>query len=112
MPTTVTAHITGTIWKIVVKEGETVTEGQECVIVESMKMEMPVEAPHAGVVERILVAEGRGRSEGMPSSRIGVLPPDVARRRLTDGPMGAGRRRSGGARPPNGRARQKTRPLV
>ena len=64
MPTSVNAHITGTVWKIEVKAGDSVTEGQVCVIVESMKMEMPVEAPRAGTVERILVAEGQSVSEG------------------------------------------------
>ncbi len=61
---TVTAHITGTVWKIEVKEGEPVTEGQVCVILESMKMEMPVEASAAGKVEKIHVAEGQAVSEG------------------------------------------------
>jgi acetyl-CoA carboxylase biotin carboxyl carrier protein len=60
----VSAHITGTIWKIEVKEGESVTEGQVCVIIESMKMEMPVEAPQVGKVEKILVAEGQAVAEG------------------------------------------------
>ena len=55
----VNAHITGTVWKIEVKEGDTVTEGQTCVILESMKMEMPVEAPAAGKVEKISCAEGQ-----------------------------------------------------
>jgi acetyl-CoA carboxylase biotin carboxyl carrier protein len=48
MATNVNGHITGTVWKIEVKEGDrgdSVTEGQTCVILESMKMEMPVEAP-------------------------------------------------------------------
>jgi acetyl-CoA carboxylase biotin carboxyl carrier protein len=63
MPT-VNAHITGTVWKIEVKEGESVTEGQVCVILESMKMEMPVEAPQAGQVEKIHVAEGQAVGEG------------------------------------------------
>ena len=46
MPTmaNVNAHITGTVWKIEVKEGDTVMEGQTLVILESMKMEMPAEA--------------------------------------------------------------------
>jgi len=66
MPTPVTAHITGTVWKIEVKAGEPVAEGQVCVILESMKMEMPVEAPQKGTVEQILVAEGQAVSEGDP----------------------------------------------
>src|SRR5688500_7835894 len=64
MATNVTAHITGTVWKIEVKEGDTVTEGQVCVILESMKMEMPVEAPVAGKVEKISCAEGQAVNEG------------------------------------------------
>jgi acetyl-CoA carboxylase biotin carboxyl carrier protein len=64
MPTNVCAHITGTIWKIEVKEGESVAEGQTCVILESMKMEMPVEAPAAGKVEKIACAEGQAVNEG------------------------------------------------
>jgi acetyl-CoA carboxylase biotin carboxyl carrier protein len=65
MPSTnVAAHITGTVWKIEVKEGDTVTEGQTCVILESMKMEMPVEAPSAGKVEKISCAEGQAVNEG------------------------------------------------
>jgi acetyl-CoA carboxylase biotin carboxyl carrier protein len=64
MSTSVNAHITGTVWKIEVKEGEQVTEGQVCVILESMKMEMPVEAPRPGKVEKIHVTEGQAVSEG------------------------------------------------
>jgi acetyl-CoA carboxylase biotin carboxyl carrier protein len=64
MPTAVNAHITGTVWKIEVKQGEDVAEGQTCVILESMKMEMPVEAPAAGKVEKIHVAEGQAVNEG------------------------------------------------
>jgi acetyl-CoA carboxylase biotin carboxyl carrier protein len=60
----VNAHITGTVWKIEVKEGQRVDEGQVCVILESMKMEMPVEAPQAGTVEKVHVAEGQAVSEG------------------------------------------------
>jgi acetyl-CoA carboxylase biotin carboxyl carrier protein len=60
----VNAHITGTVWKIEVKEGDSVTEGQTCVILESMKMEMPVEAPAAGKVEKISCAEGQAVNEG------------------------------------------------
>jgi acetyl-CoA carboxylase biotin carboxyl carrier protein len=64
MPTSISAHITGTVWKIEVKPGDRVAEGQSCVIIESMKMEMPVEAPHAGVVDTIHVREGQSVSEG------------------------------------------------
>jgi acetyl-CoA carboxylase biotin carboxyl carrier protein len=61
---TVQAHITGTVWKIEVKEGEQVAEGQVCVILESMKMEMPIEAPSSGRVEKIHAVEGQAVNEG------------------------------------------------
>jgi len=46
------------------KEGDLVSEGQVLVIIESMKMEMPVEAPRAGTVEKVHVAEAQAVSEG------------------------------------------------
>jgi acetyl-CoA carboxylase biotin carboxyl carrier protein len=64
MPTSVNAHITGTVWKIEVGVGDLVTIGQVCVIIESMKMEMPVEAPKAGRVDQIRVTEGQAVAEG------------------------------------------------
>jgi acetyl-CoA carboxylase biotin carboxyl carrier protein len=64
MATNVNAHITGTVWKIEVKEGEDVSENQVCVILESMKMEMPVEAPVSGKVEKIACSEGQAVNEG------------------------------------------------
>ncbi|MFO0667062.1 MAG: biotin/lipoyl-binding carrier protein [Polyangiaceae bacterium] len=64
MATKVSAHITGTVWKIEVKVGDTVAEGDTVAILESMKMEMPVEAPCAGKVEEISAAEGQAVNEG------------------------------------------------
>jgi acetyl-CoA carboxylase biotin carboxyl carrier protein len=64
MPTNIQAHITGTVWKIEVKAGDSVDEGQTLVIIESMKMEMPVESPVKGRVEQIAVAEGQAVDEG------------------------------------------------
>ncbi|MGH7272782.1 MAG: acetyl-CoA carboxylase biotin carboxyl carrier protein subunit [Polyangiaceae bacterium] len=64
MATSVSAHITGTVWKVEVAVGDQVSEGQSCVILESMKMEMPVEAPAAGRVEKIHVKEGQPVNEG------------------------------------------------
>ncbi|MEO8211778.1 MAG: acetyl-CoA carboxylase biotin carboxyl carrier protein subunit [Myxococcales bacterium] len=64
MSTSVRAHITGTVWKIEVAVGDTVAEGQTLVILESMKMEMPVEAPAAGQVTAILTKEGASVEEG------------------------------------------------
>jgi acetyl-CoA carboxylase biotin carboxyl carrier protein len=58
------AHITGTVWKIEVKVGDTVAEGDTVAILESMKMEMPVEAEDEGTVKEIVVSEGEAVSEG------------------------------------------------
>jgi len=60
----VPAHITGTVWKIEVKVGDPVTEGQTLVILESMKMEMPVESTAAGKVKEIRVKESQPVNEG------------------------------------------------
>ena len=58
------AHITGTVWKVEVAVGDRVDEGDTVVILESMKMEMPVEAEDEGTVKAILVEEGQSVSEG------------------------------------------------
>jgi acetyl-CoA carboxylase biotin carboxyl carrier protein len=62
--TDIEAHITGTVWKIEVEVGDTVEEGDAVVILESMKMEMPVEAEDPGVVSEIRCTEGQSVSEG------------------------------------------------
>jgi acetyl-CoA carboxylase biotin carboxyl carrier protein len=71
MATRVNAHITGTVWKIEVKVGDSVTLGQTVVILESMKMEMPVEATAAGKVTAILVKEGDAVEEGAAVVELG-----------------------------------------
>ena len=58
------AQITGSMWKVLVGVGDTVTDGDELMIIESMKLEIPVEAEDDGVVARIHVAEGAAVSEG------------------------------------------------
>jgi acetyl-CoA carboxylase biotin carboxyl carrier protein len=60
----VLAHITGTVWKVEKKVGDKVAEGDVIVILESMKMEMPIEAPSAGTIKEIRVAEGQAVDEG------------------------------------------------
>jgi acetyl-CoA carboxylase biotin carboxyl carrier protein len=66
MAITVNAHITGTVWKINVKVGDAVAEGDTVAILESMKMEMPVESPAAGKVAAIIAKEGAPIEEGAP----------------------------------------------
>lgn len=60
----IAAHITGTVWKVEVEVGDSVEEGDTIAILESMKMEMPVEAEDDGTVSKILVEEGQSVSEG------------------------------------------------
>ena len=54
----VRSEITGSVWKVEVTVGQAVVEGDTLVIVESMKMEIPISAPASGVVAEIFVAEG------------------------------------------------------
>jgi acetyl-CoA carboxylase biotin carboxyl carrier protein len=62
--TEITAHITGTIFKIEKQVGERVAAGDEVIILESMKMEIPLESPVAGTIKEILVEEGQAVEEG------------------------------------------------
>jgi acetyl-CoA carboxylase biotin carboxyl carrier protein len=64
MATEIKAHITGTIWKIPVKAGEEIEEGDTLVIIESMKMEMPIEADDDGKVIEVKAEEGQPVNEG------------------------------------------------
>ena len=66
MAVVIKAHITGTVWKIEVKPGDEVDEGTVVAILESMKMEMPVEAEDAGTVKEIHTTEGAPVKEGDP----------------------------------------------
>lgn len=54
----VTSETTGTIWKIEACVGQAVQEGETIAIIESMKMEIPIEAPCAGVIREIRFKEG------------------------------------------------------
>ena len=58
------SDVTGTVWKIEVEEGASVTEGQTLLILESMKMEIPVLASDDGKVAEIMVDEEEPVSEG------------------------------------------------
>ncbi len=60
----VEAHITGVVWKVECKVGDKVAEGDSVITLESMKMEMPVEAEDEGTVTEILVEEGQPVTEG------------------------------------------------
>lgn len=58
------ASMAGTVLNILVKEGEAVSAGQAVVTIESMKMEIPVEAEFGGTVEKIHIETGGFIDEG------------------------------------------------
>jgi acetyl-CoA carboxylase biotin carboxyl carrier protein len=58
------SEVSGSVWKIEVAIGQKVAEGDILVLIESMKMEIPVVAESAGTVAAILVAEGDAIIEG------------------------------------------------
>jgi acetyl-CoA carboxylase biotin carboxyl carrier protein len=64
MPEDVKAHITGVVFQITSKPGDAVAAGDAIIVLESMKMEIPVEAPRAGRIKEIRVAEGQTVQEG------------------------------------------------
>ncbi|MHB1530623.1 urea carboxylase [Acidithiobacillus sp.] len=60
----VASPIAGSVWKILVKPGERVQAKDPLIILESMKMEMTVEAPSSGVINRLFCREGEAVSAG------------------------------------------------
>ena len=60
----VKSEITGKVWQIEASVGQKLAEEDPIIILESMKMEIPVVAPVDGVVKEILVAEGDAVQEG------------------------------------------------
>jgi acetyl-CoA carboxylase biotin carboxyl carrier protein len=60
----VSAHITGTVVRIEKGPGEPVGAGEAILILESMKMEMPLESPVDGRVKEVRVKEGQAVAEG------------------------------------------------
>ncbi|ABS22103.1 acetyl-CoA carboxylase biotin carboxyl carrier protein subunit [Bacillus cytotoxicus] len=64
MMTKVYASMAGNVWKIVVGVGDPVEEEQDVVILESMKMEIPIVSEEAGTVMKIHVQEGDFVNEG------------------------------------------------
>jgi urea carboxylase len=66
----VRCHMPGSIWKVLVKEGDFVEEGETIAIQESMKMEFPVEAPYDGEIVKLVVDPGE---EVQPGQLIGAI---------------------------------------
>jgi acetyl-CoA carboxylase biotin carboxyl carrier protein len=64
--------ITGSVWKVLKRPGDPVDEEEPVLIMESMKMEVPVISPEAGVVREMLVKEGDTVSDGTVVARVEV----------------------------------------
>jgi acetyl-CoA carboxylase biotin carboxyl carrier protein len=58
------------VWKILAEPGQSVSEDEPIIMMESMKMEIPISAPEAGTVKEILVKEGDVVTEGKVVARI------------------------------------------
>ncbi len=63
-------EITGNVWKIVAEVGQSLEEDDPIMILESMKMEIPVAVPESGKLVAILAAEGDTVTEGTVVARI------------------------------------------
>lgn len=70
MPEEIKAHITGVVFQVAARPGDRVQAGDPVIVLESMKMEIPVEVPRAGVVAEILVQEGQTVQEGDVVARL------------------------------------------
>lgn len=66
----VKSEVVGSVWKIQCQPGQSVSQGDELIILESMKMEIPVEASESGVVQDVLVKEGQSVEEGQVVATI------------------------------------------
>ncbi|PKN14673.1 MAG: biotin attachment protein, partial [Deltaproteobacteria bacterium HGW-Deltaproteobacteria-24] len=69
--TQVPAAVNGAVWKILVKEGDTVEKDQQIMILEAMKMEIDITAPVSGVITKILVNQTQAVDEGQTLAIIG-----------------------------------------
>jgi acetyl-CoA carboxylase biotin carboxyl carrier protein len=67
---TVDAHITGTVWTVDVAVGDVIEEGDVVAVLESMKMEMPVESEVDGTVAEVLCGTGDAVTEGQALVRL------------------------------------------
>lgn len=64
------AQMAGTVFRLLVTVGQSVEAGEDVIILESMKMEIPQSAPQAGVIREIYVQEGDFIDEGQTLMRI------------------------------------------
>jgi acetyl-CoA carboxylase biotin carboxyl carrier protein len=66
----VKSEITGKVWKVIAPAGTELESDDVIIVIESMKMEIPIAAPGKGVVAEILVAEGDDVVEGQLVARM------------------------------------------
>lgn len=66
----VPSPMAGSVMEVLVSPGDPVAAGQELLLIESMKMEIPLESPAAGIISEILVAPRQKLTEGMVLLRI------------------------------------------
>lgn len=71
MSSDVIAEMVANVWKVVVAEGDEVAAGDTICILESMKMEIPVEATASGTISELNVSEGGVVQEGDVIAVIG-----------------------------------------
>lgn len=64
------AEVTGKVWKLEAAAGASLATGDVVMILESMKMEIPVETPKAGKLASVLVAEGDNVKEGQVLAKL------------------------------------------
>ncbi|WP_102348568.1 acetyl-CoA carboxylase biotin carboxyl carrier protein subunit [Bacillus sp. Marseille-P3661] len=62
--TIINSNMAGNVWKVLVKKGDMITEGQDVVILESMKMEIPIPTEVTGIVKEVKVSEGDFVNDG------------------------------------------------
>ena len=66
------SEVTGAVWKIKMQPGDTVADGDVVMIMESMKMEIPVIAEDGGTLKELLVKEGEPVSEGQTVATLEI----------------------------------------
>lgn len=66
------SDITGNVWKVLKSAGDSVGADEPIVIMESMKMEIPVTSPERGVIKEIFVKEEQTVAEGALIARVEV----------------------------------------
>jgi acetyl-CoA/propionyl-CoA carboxylase biotin carboxyl carrier protein len=73
-PDTLTSPLQGNMWKVLVKRGDTVEEGQLLCIIEAMKMENEITAHKAGTITELPITEGAAIQAGAPIATITSVP--------------------------------------